>query len=213
MATSGRWPLPQPRLPSGVFPHCHSWHHGSRDLKPVPGSADSLTGSQISLWTKCSWWPPKEKGCKLLFPQSVYLCLTAACPCIWAPRVYRGSFYFLRSLKSNTLHSSFTSYICVLSGTAERSQRRLLGHTGVRCGQGWGRKERCHVCMVYPQLSSGPQVFIFVRRFHSFYVCLPGAIHKKAAQITEVRFKKQLLPWNVHPENNEEKIPKGGFYY
>lgn len=68
--------------------------------------------------------------------------------------------------------------------------------------------------MVYPPLSSGPQVFILVRRFHSFHVCLPGAIHKKVAQITKVRFKKQQLPpWNVHPENNEEKNPKGGFYY
>lgn len=48
--------------------------------------------------------------------------------------------------------------------------------------------------MVYPQLSSGPQVFMVARQFHSFHVCLSGVIHKKVAQITKVKFKKQQLP-------------------
>lgn len=30
--------------------------------------------------------------------------------------------------------------------------------------------------------------------FYSFHVCLSGVIHKKVAQITKVRFKKQQLP-------------------
>lgn len=106
-------------------------------------------------------------------------------------------------LKSKTLHSSFTSHICIPPGAAERPKRRRVLVTLMAAVTKVGGAKRDVAMWCVLQMSSS---------FHSSHVCLPGVIFKKVAQSTKPRLHENN--YYCSPEMNIlgtiEKIQRVG---